>query len=99
MSVPVFEVDFNEMVEPDLVLLSAFDTKKDVAGTVFNLAEGMRVKLRMFDYDSSGTRDDLVATGNVEKTPKGSWADHVKWSCRIDRAGIRVESEISSSTS
>jgi hypothetical protein len=98
MDMPIFEVDFNEMVEPNLVLLSAFDERADVTGVVVDLSEGMRVRLRMTDYDSNGKRDDLVAAGSVEKTPKTGWADHVKWSCRIDEDGVRVESEALSST-
>ena len=43
MDRPRLYVDFNEMVEPDLVLLSQGDEKGDSSGTLVQLREGLRV--------------------------------------------------------
>ncbi|WP_185969078.1 hypothetical protein [Carboxylicivirga sp. M1479] len=38
-------LDFKEMIEEDLVLLSKTDFKKDSEGNTIELSEGLRVKL------------------------------------------------------
>lgn len=83
-----FRVDFNEMVEPSLVLLSPRDTKIDVRGEPVTLTPGMRVLLVMEDTDEHGQRDNLVAGGVVERNAHDDWSRHVKWCCRIDDNGI-----------
>jgi hypothetical protein len=86
-------VDFNEMVEPDLVLLSWQNTKSDSSGQTVHLREGLEVSIYMDDLDAAGKPDKLIATGIVERNPGGNWADHVMWCCRILPPGIRHESE------
>jgi hypothetical protein len=93
MNEPNFEVDFNELLEPDLVLLSKNDQRNDASGTSISLREGMQVTLFMEDEDEEGNRDDLVARGTVERNKGGNWASHVTWLCRIDAHGIRSASE------
>lgn len=90
---PVFLVDFNEMLEADLVLLAKEDTRADIHGNVVSLKEGMDVSLCMDDTDTKGHSDVLVATGVVEMNRSTGWAAHVKWCCRIDLNGIRHHSE------
>ena len=88
-------VDFNEMVESNLVLLSANDTKVDSCGESVLLHEGLEVLVYMNDGDDNGNVDNLVASGVVERnTSTASWAARVKWCCRIDSIGIRHESEL-----
>ena len=95
MDKPMLYVDFNEMVEPNLVLLSAQDTKNDSFGKSVSLREGLKVIVYMEDTDESGNVDNLVASGVVEKNELTTgWANHVKWCCRIDGGGIRHQSEI-----
>ena len=94
MPLPIFYVDFNEMVENDLVLLSAGDSKTDVNGTVVLLREGMLIRVYTDDLDEKGNYDNLVASGVVEKNLQPGWSSHVKWCCRINGNGIRHESEI-----
>jgi len=95
MSRPTLEVDFNEMLEPDLVLLSATDTRRDRRGEVVELREGMEILIYMDDLDIDGRRDDLVATGVVERNHSSDdWCAHVRWCCRIDAHGIRHQSEL-----
>jgi hypothetical protein len=90
---PTLYVDFNEMWESKLVLLSAEDIKLDVHGNAVSLREGLEVVVCMNDTDENGNPDSLVASGVVERNSATGWAAHVKWCCRIDSDGIRHESE------
>jgi hypothetical protein len=88
-------VDFNEMLEPNLVLLSTNDEKIDSLGRIVSLCEGLKIAVFMDDVDESGNVDNLVARGEVEKNNSDvGWATHVKWCCRIDENGIKHESEL-----
>jgi hypothetical protein len=90
---PRIYVDFNELLEEDLVLLSQTDVKPDSSGAPIQLQVGMRVHVYSDDVDEHGNPDNLVADGVVELNTAGGWASAAKWCCRIDRAGIRNESE------
>jgi hypothetical protein len=94
MTKPTFCVDFNEMLEANLVLLAAGDSRTDSLGNVVSLREGLEVALYMDDMDERGGTDHLVATGVVEKNRSNGWGAHVKWCCRIDSNGIRHQSEL-----
>lgn len=92
---PRIQVDFNEMLESDLVLLSQTDIRVDSSGTTVVLTEGLPVLIYEKDTGANGQLDYLIASGTVEKTEsKASWAQAAKWCCRIDRQGIRHQSEI-----
>lgn len=80
-------VDFNELVEEDLVLLSVEDEKTDSDGNRVLLKNGMRVYLYMEDADEGGRPTNLLATGVVEENRAAGWAAHVEWCCRIDGWG------------
>lgn len=94
MKEPKLPVDFNEMIEDDLVLLSNTDFKKNSEGESVQIKEGMRITIY---EDESGLSDDsetLTAKGTVVLNPyrhKHNWASHVKWCCRIDVKGIYKE--------
>ena len=88
--IPVLYVDFNEMVESDLVLLSQGDTRTAADGQEVLLYEGMPVRIYTDDEDEVGP-NNLVATGHVELNRDTGWSSHVKWCCRIDKNGIRHE--------
>lgn len=94
MTKPMLYVDFNEMLEPNLVLLSATDTKTASNGTVVSLSDGLEVTVYMDDTDGHGHPDHLVATGVVEANQSTGWGAHVKWCCRIDANGICHQSEL-----
>jgi hypothetical protein len=94
MTKPMLYVDFNEMLEPDLVLLSVNDAKIASNGAVVSLSEGLEMTIYMGDTDEHGHPDNLVATGVVEANQSTGWGAHVKWCCRIDADGIRHESEL-----
>jgi hypothetical protein len=91
---PWFRVDFNEMVDRDLVLLAQEDLRLDSSGGLVTLAEGMAVIVFEPDEDEDGKPDRLIARGIVERNLEGGWTAAAKWSCRIDEDGIRHESEI-----
>lgn len=94
MDRPRICVDFNEMVEEDLVLLSQTDVKPDSDGNEVHLYEGHPVYIYEPDCDLDGNRDDLVADGIVERNTHGGWTAAAKWNCRIDHNGIRSASEV-----
>ncbi len=91
---PMLYVDFNEMLEPNLVLLSVTDTKIASNGEIVSLSGGLKVSVYMDDMNERGHCDNLVATGVVEANQSTGWVAHVKWCCRIDANGIRHQSEI-----
>ncbi len=93
MSLPTFHVDFNELVQPDLVLFSQHDERQDVEGRSFTLVEGMRVRVTDEDLGEDGSRDDLFAVGIVVPNGLGRWL-HVKWCCQLDAPGVRHLSDI-----
>lgn len=84
-----FVVDFNEMVEKDLVLLSQQHERADIEGDVVPLVEGMLVRVCELDKDEAGGNDWLVADGRVEASVVGGWSGRAKWCCRLDARGIR----------
>lgn len=87
-------IDFNEMLEDDLCLLSKNDDKVDLKGNTIKLTDGMELDVSMEDEDENGNLDPLIASGRVELNTDGGWSSHVKWCIRIDEKGIRRESEI-----
>lgn len=94
MKEPRIRVDFNELVEPDLVLLSQTDSKVDSGGNQISLHAGLRVEIYESDCGIDGQTDCLIAEGSVELNESGvSWTSAAKWCCRIDGKGIRYESE------
>ena len=92
MNEPKFYVDFNEMIEEDLVLLSKTDVKIDSSGTPVMLHESLFVKIYMDDVSKEGHPDNLIAEGFVEQNTYGGWSSACKWNCRISKDGIRSES-------
>jgi hypothetical protein len=81
---PRLLVDFNEMVEQDVVLLSRDDQRQDSSGNTVALTEGLRVYLYMPDSDETGAPTNLVATGVAELNRAADWSAPVRWCCRID---------------
>ncbi len=84
--------DFNGLFG-DLLCLSHAETGLGEWGNEVRLSEGLRVTAFEEDEDADGNRDDLVASGTVERAP--DWlAEHgSKWVLRIDEGGIRHESD------
>jgi len=87
-------VDFNELIENDLVLLSKSDFKEDSNGNLVELKEGMLVKIYNPNLNENGEEDNLIAEGTVELNTYKGWASVCKWNCRINKKGIYNESEL-----
>lgn len=84
---PRIRVDFNELTEQDVVLVSRSDDVVDSAGNAITLREGLRVHLYCEDADDSGKPTYLVASGLIERNTSTDWSQKVKWQCRIDEWG------------
>jgi hypothetical protein len=83
-------VDFNELVESNLVLLSKSNVTTDIHGTPVYLCEGLRIEIVEENAYDNGTLEVLFAEGLVEANTDGPpWTQGAKWCCRIDAAGIR----------
>ncbi len=95
MSMPILYVDFNQMIKPDIVLLSKDDYKADINNELVLLKDGLKVAVTDKDLDENGNIDNLIAIGVVELNLTKGWGERVKWCCRIDENGIRHESECS----
>lgn len=93
MALPRIKVDFNEIVEADLVLLGKTDDCLDDKGKVVSLFEGLKLQVFEADVDIDGKSSvQLVADGVcVLNTTATEWTKDVKWCFRIDGVGIRHE--------
>lgn len=83
---PRIQVDFNELIEKDLILLSKEDTKADSAGNLITFAERMPIGIYSDDnLDENNRIDCIIADGIAIQTPH-QWQEnypHVKWCCRL----------------
>jgi hypothetical protein len=93
MAAPKIHIDFNDLLAPDLVLLSKGDVCEAADGQIVSLVEGMSVTVWEEDFDERGKRDDLIAQGIVIRNTSTGWSQHVKWCCQIDGNGIRHRSD------
>lgn len=95
MNEPRIYVDFNEMLEEDLVLLSKTDSKLDSTGNMVYLFENKFVKIYMDDLNEVNEIDNLIAEGIVKRnTITEGWGAIAKWNCRINHKGIYHESDL-----
>lgn len=92
MKEPRLYVDFNEMIEFNIVLLSKTDYKTDSLGNSIYLQEGKTVLIYMDDYDEYGNPDNLLAKGIAILNPI---PNHIaKWCCLINDRGIYHQSDL-----
>jgi hypothetical protein len=91
---PLFYVDFNELMDFNIVLLSQTDIKKNTEGNDVRLFEGLPVSIYSDDVGVDGKLDNLVAEGIVVPNRFTEHFGHVKWCCQIDQNGIRHQSDI-----
>lgn len=87
------KADFNGLFG-DILCLSHKETCTDGEGRPVAVREGMEVLAHDEDLDDNGKRDDLVATGVVERSPSWLRCRGSVWCLKIDRHGVRHESEI-----
>jgi hypothetical protein len=93
MERPRFRVDFNELIEPDLIGLSAHDSRTTMSGETIMLREGLAVDVFEDDTDFEGQPDALIASGIAVRNATG-FMTQIKWCCRIDGNGIRHQSDL-----
>lgn len=84
---PRFSVDFNELLESDLVMLSQTDLRKEIDGSLVLLVDGLPIEVQQESFYDDGTHEVLFARGVVEINSTGTWS-HVKWCCRFDSEGV-----------
>jgi hypothetical protein len=81
--------------EKDLCLLSKEDITIDSHGNKIELFEGKQVTVYEYDEDVNNVRDDLVASGTVERNVSDfKPSANYKWSIRLDKNGIQFESKL-----
>jgi hypothetical protein len=85
--------DFNGLFG-NLLCISHSDSAPDENGARVELREGMVVTAFMEDEDTAGVRDDLLATGIVERAPEELRCLGSRWVLRIDSAGVRNQSQV-----
>jgi hypothetical protein len=91
---PRIAVDFNELLEPDLVLLARDDQRSDTAGGLVAMFAGRTVHLVMDDLDGAGAPDPLLATATVEAASHRPLTRGAKWCGRLTAAGLRHRSDL-----
>jgi hypothetical protein len=89
--------DFNGLFG-EVLCLSHEDSCKDANGNLITLQPGMFLTAFDEDSDDRGDRDDLVASGAVEPSPDWLRCKGSRWVLRIDRNGVRHESEVRAGT-
>ena len=89
--------DFNGLFG-ELLCLSHKDTCKDADGNLVTLQAGMVLTAFDEDVDEHGNRDDLMASGIVERSPWRLRCNGSRWVLRINRDGVRHESDLQGST-
>lgn len=95
LQTPKLFADFNGYFG-DILCLSHGETCKDESGNEVELSEGMIATAFDIDEDEHNQRDDLIATGVVERSPESLACRGSVWYLRIDDNGLRHESEIPS---
>lgn len=90
---PRVYVDFNEMIDFNLVLLSQNDFKLNSNGEEIKMVEGKKIDIYDYDVNTDGLDDNLVASGTIERNNTGMFLN-AKWLCRIDENGLQHESDL-----
>jgi len=85
--------DFNGLFG-GLLCLSHGDTALDETGALVELRQGMLVTAYDEDIGDDGARDDVLATGVVERSPAWLKCLGSKWVLRIDSRGVHRESDV-----
>jgi len=85
--------DFNGLFG-DLLCISHADTCRDEDGDEFRLEAGMPLTAFEEDVDEDGQRDNLMASGTVERSPDWIGCHGSRWALRLDERGVRHESDV-----
>ncbi len=92
MTTQRLRADFNGLFG-ELLCLSHSDSCADESGTEVRLEAGMIVTAFDEDSDDRGQRDDLMASGIVERSPDWLACKGSRWVLRIDERGVRHQSD------
>jgi hypothetical protein len=84
--------DFNGLFG-NLLCLSHSDTCEAADGSTIRLEAGMSLTAFEEDVDEHGQRDNLLASGTVERSPGWLACNGSRWALRIDQRGVRHESD------
>lgn len=68
-NIPSISVDFNEMIDIDIVYLSQSNTRKDSYKLDIQLSEGLEVIVYENDINHHGNIDRLISKGYVIRNP------------------------------
>jgi len=85
--------DFNGLFS-EVLCLSHDDSCIDIAGNIVTFREGLLLTAFDEDVDEQGNRDDLIASGTVERSPDWLRCRGSRWVLRIDENGVRNESDL-----
>ena len=85
--------DFNGLFE-GILCLSHGATCEDANGIFVTLYEGLVATAFDEDTNERGERDNLLASGVVEPAPDWLMCNGSRWVLRIDRNGVRHESDL-----
>jgi hypothetical protein len=92
------QADFNGLFG-NILCLSHRDSEVDREGNTIVFRVGMAVMAFDEDLDKDGNRDDLIASGTVERSPDWLQCKGSRWVLRIDENGVRHESDLRSAKS
>jgi hypothetical protein len=84
---PRIRVDFNEFVEPGLVLLTKADRVKCEDGSEVQLLPGLPVLAFEYNEYADGTAEYLYVQGHAERNDpsrNGEWTRNAQWCCRYN---------------
>lgn len=90
MDKPRIQVDFNELLETNLIFLSKTDERENSEGSIIKLSEGVHVSLYEFNHYDDGVKEYLLAEGMVELNTIQE-KPVAKWCCRINENGISIK--------
>jgi hypothetical protein len=85
--------DFNGLFS-EILCLSHDDSCTDADGNSVILSEGLVLTAFDDDIDERGNRDNLIATGVVERAPEWLRSHGSRWVLRIDESGVQHESDL-----
>ncbi|QBK04734.1 hypothetical protein DW355_08070 [Hylemonella gracilis] len=95
--IPRVRVDFNELVDSELFLLSKTDLVESDDGTCLTLQPGMCVIAFEHNAYEDGAHEYLYVHGTVEENDpsiNGEWTRSAKWCCRFTGGVLTSESRV-----
>jgi hypothetical protein len=82
-NLPRLFVDLNELIEPNLYLISNEDTKIDIDNQAIRLIEGLEVELYGEGLSEDPSNMESYGKGIVELNRANDWSKRIKWCVRF----------------